>query len=82
VQVRLIYRFGVAVLCWLVLLARSPETWSTPFIEYGEFEGLRLPARGMAVFKLPDGDVEYFDTTVTGLRYDYDAGTAPEGSTR
>ncbi len=28
--------------------ASSPETWSTPITGYGEFEGLRLPARGKA----------------------------------
>ena len=36
--------------------ASSPDTWSTPFTGYGEFEGLRLPIRGTAVYKLPDGD--------------------------
>jgi hypothetical protein len=35
--------------------ASDPETWSTPVTGYGEFEGLRLPARGKAVYKLPAG---------------------------
>ena len=55
--------------------ASSPETWSTPITGYGEFEGLRLPARGKAAFKLPDGDFDYIDVTVTDLHYD--TGAAP-----
>ena len=54
--------------------ASSPETWSTPFTGYGEFEGLRLPTRGKAIYKLPGGDLEYINMTVTELRYD--TGTA------
>jgi hypothetical protein len=44
--------------------------WSTPVTAYGEFEGLKLPVRGKAAWKLPDGDFEYLDVTITGLRYD------------
>lgn len=39
--------------------ASSPETRSTPITGYGEFEGLRLPVRGGAAWKLPSGDLEY-----------------------
>ena len=46
--------------------ASSPETWSTPITGYGEFEGLRLPARGKAIYKLPGG-TSYVDVTVTDL---------------
>ena len=49
-------------------------TWSTPITGYGEFEGLRLPVRGKAVWKLPDGDLEYIDVTVT----EHDAGAADQ----
>lgn len=45
-------------------------TWSTPVTAYGEFEGLKLPVRGKAVWKLPDGDLEYLDVTIIELRYD------------
>ena len=45
------------------------EAWLTPITGYGEFEGLRLPVRGKAVWKLPDGDFEYIDVTVTELHY-------------
>ena len=55
----------------------DPETWSTPVTGYGEFEGLRLPNRGKAVYKLPGGDLEYIDVTITGLHYN--TGPAPEG---
>jgi len=45
------------------------ETWSTPVIEYGELAGLKLPIRGKAVWKLPDGGLEYIDISVTELEY-------------
>jgi len=54
--------------------ASDPETWSTPITGYGQFEGLRLPAGGPAVWKLPGGDFAYIEVAVTELRYD----TAPE----
>jgi hypothetical protein len=61
--------------------------WSTPVSAYGEFEGLRLPVRGKAVWKLPSGDLDYIDVTITELHYD--AGAAgpasappPEGGAR
>jgi hypothetical protein len=56
--------------CYRTPGASSPETWSTPITGYGEFEGLRLPAGGKAAWKLPEGDYEYFDATITDLRYD------------
>jgi len=54
--------------------ASDPVTWSTPITGYGQFEGLRLPAGGPAVWKLPGGDFAYIEVAVTELRYD----TAPE----
>jgi hypothetical protein len=59
--------------------ASSPDTWSTPFTGYGEFEGLRLPASGKAIYKLPGGDVEYINVTVTELHYDTAPAPAGEG---
>ena len=56
----------------------DPDTWSTPVTGYGEFEGLRLPASGKAIYKLPDGDLEYINVTVTDL--DYDTGLADQAS--
>ena len=60
--------------------ASDPETWSTPVTGYGEFEGLRLPARGKAIYKLPGGDLDYIEVTVTDLRYD--TAPAPEQRAR
>jgi hypothetical protein len=61
--------------------ASDPETWSTPVTGYGEYEGLRLPACGKAIYKLPGGDLEYIDVTITGLHYDTGA-AEPERRTR
>jgi hypothetical protein len=60
--------------------ASDPETWSTPVTGYGEFEGLRLPTRGQAIYKLPGGDLDYIDVTVTDLHYD--SAPAPERRAR
>jgi hypothetical protein len=56
------------------------DTWSTPVTAYGELAGLQLPVRGKAVWKLPDGDLEYIDVSVTELEYDVDSrdGASPE----
>jgi hypothetical protein len=59
-------------------VASDPETWSTPVTGYGEFEGLRLPTRGKAIYKLPGGDLDYIDVTITDLHYD----TAPRRNRR
>jgi len=59
--------------------AISPETWSTPLTGYGEFEGLQLPARGKAIYRLASGGLEYINVTVAGLHYDTGA-SVPEGS--
>ncbi|AKB19662.1 MULTISPECIES: DUF6544 family protein [unclassified Methanosarcina] len=48
------------------------ENWSTPFREYGEFEGLKLPLKGAGVWNLKEGDLEYIDLTITDLKYDPD----------
>jgi hypothetical protein len=45
--------------------ASSPDTWSTPITGYGEFEGLRLPVRGPAIWELPGEDYEYIEVTIT-----------------
>jgi hypothetical protein len=49
---------------------RDLETWSTPITGYGEFEELRLPVRGKAAWKLPEGDLEYIEVAITELQYD------------
>ncbi len=46
------------------------ETWSTPYTGYGEFEGLKLPVRGKAVWILKEGDQAYVELEITELEYD------------
>jgi hypothetical protein len=46
------------------------ETWSVPITAYGEMEGLNLPVRVKAVWKLADGDQEYVDVTITELHHE------------
>ncbi len=48
------------------------ETWSTPMTAYGEFQGLNLPVKGQAVWKLKGGDFAYIDLAVIELEYDAD----------
>ncbi|HUZ02511.1 MAG TPA: DUF6544 family protein [Thermomicrobiaceae bacterium] len=43
--------------------------WSTPVTGYAEFAGLRLPSSGKARWRLPEGDLDYIDCTVTRLTY-------------
>lgn len=45
------------------------ETWSTPITSYGEFGGFKLPVKGKAVWKLPEGDLEYLDVVIPALEY-------------
>ena len=45
--------------------------WSTPAYGYGEFEGLRLPVRGAAVWTMPDGTTfPYIDVELTDVAFD------------
>lgn len=45
------------------------ERWSTPLEEYGEFDGIKVPVKGKAVWHLESGDFEYIDLRVTGIEY-------------
>lgn len=45
------------------------EKWSTPFSEYGEFNGIKLPVSGKAIWHLKTGDFDYFDVHVTAVEY-------------
>jgi hypothetical protein len=45
--------------------------WSAPTYAYGEFEGLRLPTSGAAVWTLPDGtELPYIEVELTDVTYD------------
>jgi hypothetical protein len=50
--------------------SRELHTWSVPVTRYGQLEGLRLPVRVKAVWKLAGADREDIDLTLTGLHYD------------
>ena len=45
--------------------------WCAPTYAYGEFEGLRLPVRGAAVWTLPDGStLPYIEVDLTEVTFD------------
>ena len=46
------------------------DNWATPLSGYGEFEGVRVPTEGEAVWKLQSGDFAYIRLRVTDLEYD------------
>jgi hypothetical protein len=43
--------------------------WWAPVAEYGQLVGLKLPVQVQAVWKLPEGDLAYFDVAITELQY-------------
>lgn len=45
--------------------------WSTPITSYGTLGGLNLPVRGVAVWNLPSGDLEYADLQITEIQYNF-----------
>jgi hypothetical protein len=45
------------------------SNWSVQVIEYGEFQHLRLPKEVKIVWRLPEGDFEPINITVTKLQY-------------
>jgi hypothetical protein len=49
-------------------------TWWAPVTEYGELAGLKLPMRGQAAWKLPEGDLMYFDVAISELEYNVTPG--------
>ena len=46
------------------------DTWSTPLGEYGEFNGIRVPVAGEAVWNLASGDFSYIRLRLTEIEYD------------
>lgn len=47
----------------------SMQTWTTPTSEYATFGGLRIPAGGMGVWQLPEGDFSYVNVRLTEVVY-------------
>lgn len=48
----------------------SLETWSTPIEEYKEINGIMVPVKGEAVWKLSSGDFSYIRIEITNIEYD------------
>jgi hypothetical protein len=45
------------------------DIWETPMTDYGEFNGLQLPIRGYALWKMSSGDFSYINLEITELEY-------------
>ena len=45
------------------------RTWSTPTTGYATFNGMNIPAGGVGVWQLPDGDLSYVNVRLTGIAY-------------
>jgi len=52
---------------------KTKEEWYTPLVEYREFNGIRIPYRGGAVWKLEQGDFHYIDVEIVEI--DYNSGS-------
>lgn len=46
------------------------QTWETPISSYGVLNGLQLPTGGSAIWKLPAGDLDYIELTITSLKHE------------
>jgi len=47
----------------------SLETWSTPIEEYREINGIMVPVKGEAVWRLSSGDFSYIRIEITDIEY-------------
>ncbi len=45
------------------------ETWSTPIEEYKEINGIMVPVKGEAVWRLSSGDFSYVRIEITDIEY-------------
>ncbi|MCX9073426.1 MAG: hypothetical protein OIN88_02025 [Candidatus Methanoperedens sp.] len=45
------------------------ETWSCPLKDYKEFNGIRIPTKGEAVWNLKTGDFSYYQVEITEIEY-------------
>jgi hypothetical protein len=43
--------------------------WFIPCTEWKTFEGIRVPSKGNAIWKLKDGDFNYYQWEITGIQY-------------
>jgi hypothetical protein len=44
--------------------------WSTPFRNYREVNGFRIPSGGEAIWQLPEGEFSYIQINIEDVRYD------------
>ena len=51
--------------------------WSTPVSDYRDFGGIRLPTRGDATWKQPEGDFTYARFLLEEIEYNVGAGSPP-----
>jgi len=51
----------------------SLETWYVPVADYKVFEGVRVPSKGSAIWKLKTGDFNWFNWEITSIDYNYSA---------
>jgi hypothetical protein len=47
----------------------SFDRWTTPVTGYGVRAGLNLPVRGQVIWKLSEGDLQYWDGEITEVEY-------------
>ncbi len=48
----------------------SLNTWRTHFCEYGQFNGITMPAGGVGIWELKSGNFSYIKLRVTQVEYD------------
>lgn len=48
----------------------EPQDWYIPIMEWKTFEGITVPSKGKVIWKLAEGDFNYYDWEVTDIRYD------------
>lgn len=45
------------------------ETWSTPMKDYKEFNGIRIPTKGEAIWNLKTGNFSWYQVEITEIEY-------------
>lgn len=45
------------------------HTWVIPITAYAEFQGVRIPSEGQVTWKLPEGDLTYFEWKIVEVEY-------------
>ncbi len=53
------------------------EHWEVPATAWARFEGIEVPTRGHVIWRLKDGDFDYFQWEITTLEFDPQGAGAP-----